>query len=304
MNVQLVEAFLAVVESQSITQAAKELYLTQSTVSARIKKLEDELGSALIERKKGSRFLELTASGKAFLQLAQRYRQLDREIASFQCNAVRHSLTIACPDSLSTILFQSLYQHLVASSLRFRLTIRTQQSPEIYSLIDRHEADVGFVFHQSRYSSILTEPAVKEKMVLLVSRNGDWPDRPIHPTELDKQFEVYLRWSDEIVLWHDFWWSLGEDPYVQLDTVALLSGFFEDGRCWALCPVSVALSLQNNHNISVRTCAEAIPDRTCYMLTRNNRAEKDEIRIFRETFFHYIRDWNLSEWPIVSKTSR
>lgn len=303
VNVMLIETFLSVVYNQSITKAANELFLSQSTVSSRLQQLETELGVKLIERKKGIRNIELTARGRAFLPVAQRYQQLDHEIAFFQSNEFSHSLTIACPDSLNAFLFPPLYQQLINADSHFNLTIRTQHSPEIYSMVDRYEADIGFVFHQSRYSNIVTELAVKEKMVLLVSAKGNWPERPIHPSELDKRFELYMRWSEEIVLWHDYWWGFDVNPYAQVDTAILLAGFFDDHRCWALCPVSVSRILQNNENIAVRTCAESIPDRASYILTRSNRIDAEEIRIFREHFFRYIRSLDLSTRLVVSNAS-
>lgn len=297
MNVMLIETFLSVVYNQSITKAANDLFLSQSTVSSRLQQLETELGVKLIERKKGIRNIELTARGRAFLPVAQRYQQLDREVAFFQSNESSYSLTIACPDSLNTYLFRPLYQQLINSEAHFHLNIRTQHSPEIYSMVDRYEAEIGFVFHQSRYTNVVTELAAKEKMLLLLSSRGNWPERPIHPSELDKRHELYMRWSEEIVLWHDYWWSVGVNPYAQVDTATLLAGFFDDPRCWALCPVSIAQSLRGNENITVRICAEPIPDRASYMLTRSNRIDTEEIRIFREHFFQYIRRLDLSSWP-------
>jgi len=298
MNIKLIQTFLSAVYNQSITKAANKLFLSQSTVSSRLQQLEAELGVKLIERKKGIRNIELTARGRAFLPIAQRYQQLDREVGFFQTNEISYSLTVACPDSLNIHLFRPLYHQLINAMPRFNLTIHTMQSPEIYSMLDHYEADVGFVFHQSRYSNIVTELAVKEKMVLLVSAKGNWPEKPIHPSSLDKRYELYMRWSDEIVLWHDFWWSLGVHPYAQVDTASLLSGLLEDSRCWALCPVSVANTLKNERNVAVRTCTEPIPDRSSYMLTRSDRIEVEEIRVFREFFFQYIHRMNLTTWPM------
>ena len=296
MNVMLIKTFLSVIYNQSITKAANELFLSQSTVSSRLQQLENELGFKLIERKKGIRNIELTARGRAFLPVAQRYQQLDREIASFQSSEFSYALTIACPDSLNIHLFRPLYLEMINATPHINLTVHTQQSPEIYSMLDRYEADVGFVFHQSRYRNMVTELVAKEKMVLLVSSKGKWPDKPIHPSQLDKRYELYMRWSEELVLWHDFWWGLGIPPYAEVDTASLLAGFLDDPRCWALCPVSVARNLMNNENVAVRLCSEDIPDRASYMLTRSDRIDTEEIRMFRERFFPFIQEQDLSTW--------
>jgi len=297
MNTTLIETFLSVVYNQSITKAANELFLSQSTVSSRLQQLETELGTKLIERKKGIRTIEPTAYGLAFIPLAQRYQQINQELSRFKSNAPHYSLTVACPDSLNIHLFRPLYQQLINADPHINLTILTQQSPEVYSILDHYDADVGFIFHQSRYNNVVTELAIKEKMVLLVSDNGSWPEGAIHPSSLDKKYEVYVRWSDEIVLWHDRYWSDAVHPYAQVDTASLLAGFLDNPHCWALCPVSVAKAIYKKANVSVRLCAEEIPERKSYMLTRSDRINTEEVRIFREYFYKYINSLDLSTWP-------
>jgi DNA-binding transcriptional LysR family regulator len=53
MDVTLARTFLAVVETGSFVEAAKRVFVTQSTVSMRIKLLEQQLGKKLFERSKG-----------------------------------------------------------------------------------------------------------------------------------------------------------------------------------------------------------------------------------------------------------
>lgn len=52
MNVELARTFLAVFDTGSFVHAAERIYVTQSTVSMRIKSLEQQLGKVLFERKK------------------------------------------------------------------------------------------------------------------------------------------------------------------------------------------------------------------------------------------------------------
>jgi len=68
MNIEHIESFLYVVKYKSIHKAAKALYLTQPTVSARIKSLEDALGITLFFRV--GRSISLTESGKEFIPFA------------------------------------------------------------------------------------------------------------------------------------------------------------------------------------------------------------------------------------------
>ena len=70
MNTSALQTFLAIVETGNLVRAAERLNVTQSTVTARLNSLEDDLGQRLFHRRKSG--AELTSSGFKF----QRYAQL------------------------------------------------------------------------------------------------------------------------------------------------------------------------------------------------------------------------------------
>src|SRR5271168_936538 len=65
LDVEAVQAFVLVADLKSFTRAAEALETTQSTVSLKIKRLEDGLGRRLLERT--PRLVRLSAEGNAFL---------------------------------------------------------------------------------------------------------------------------------------------------------------------------------------------------------------------------------------------
>ena len=62
-------AFEAVARRLSFSEAAAELFVTQSAISRQIKRLEDELGAALFVR--GTRHVEITQSGQMLLRAVE-----------------------------------------------------------------------------------------------------------------------------------------------------------------------------------------------------------------------------------------
>ena len=70
MDLNLVSAFVEVVEAQSFTAAAKALGLPKSSVSRRVTELEKELGVPLLHRT--TRKLSLTDAGRAYFAQAER----------------------------------------------------------------------------------------------------------------------------------------------------------------------------------------------------------------------------------------
>lgn len=69
MDVEQARTFLAVVETGSFMEASKRIFVTQSTVSARIKTMEEQLGKNLFERSKAG--VKLTPAGEQFQRHAQ-----------------------------------------------------------------------------------------------------------------------------------------------------------------------------------------------------------------------------------------
>jgi DNA-binding transcriptional LysR family regulator len=70
MDLNLVSAFVEVVEAQSFTAAARALGLPKSSVSRRVTELEKELGVPLLHRT--TRKLSLTDAGRAYFAQAER----------------------------------------------------------------------------------------------------------------------------------------------------------------------------------------------------------------------------------------
>src|SRR4030088_3057601 len=69
MDLRQLEYFVAVAEEQNFTRAAERVHISQSGVSAQIRRLEDDLGATLLDR--SGRRAPVTAAGAAALQHAR-----------------------------------------------------------------------------------------------------------------------------------------------------------------------------------------------------------------------------------------
>lgn len=64
MDIELARTFLAIVETGSFAEAAKKIHITQSTVSVRVKSLEEQLGRPVFQR--GASGSAMTDAGRRF----------------------------------------------------------------------------------------------------------------------------------------------------------------------------------------------------------------------------------------------
>lgn len=77
MNLATIQTFLAIVETGNLVRAAERLNVTQSTVTARLNTLEEEIGQRLFHRRKTG--AELTSAGFKFERYAQLMTDLWRQ---------------------------------------------------------------------------------------------------------------------------------------------------------------------------------------------------------------------------------
>ena len=68
MDIKNPEYILEIARQQSVTRAAQKLFITQSTLSQYLLKLESELNTPLFERKKNR--LVPTGAGQIYIQAA------------------------------------------------------------------------------------------------------------------------------------------------------------------------------------------------------------------------------------------
>src|SRR5437016_13152553 len=98
INLDLIRCFLTVVESGGVTQASKRLHVTQSGITLKIKRLEENLKCKLFKRT--VKPLELSAEGEVVLFLPPFFwTPVSAVFFMFNCSGVRSPQVIDSPES-------------------------------------------------------------------------------------------------------------------------------------------------------------------------------------------------------------
>jgi LysR family hydrogen peroxide-inducible transcriptional activator len=103
MNLQQLAYFVAIARSQNFTRAAESCLVAQPALSQQIRKLEEELGLPLFERRR--RGVELTVAGTTFLAYAEQVLQLvvegKQRVSDLQ-NMRRGVIAVMCLPTIAT----------------------------------------------------------------------------------------------------------------------------------------------------------------------------------------------------------
>lgn len=169
MQLDLIETFLDLIDSRSFNLTAERLGITQSTVSARVRTLEAELGSTLFQRGRsgatptaaGRRFEEHARAIKASWQLArQELGALDRH---------EGALRIACTVSLAESLLADWMDAILTANPSLALNVEADYSPQMIADLAFGNLDLGVLYAPRYLPEIQFELLLRQRFVLVSS---------------------------------------------------------------------------------------------------------------------------------------
>lgn len=301
MNQVDIETFLMLVRTKNITKTAENLFVSQPTVSHRLKLLEDELKVSLLVRKKGYKKVELTPKGEEFLPIAERWLSLMKETMMLQNSGEEMFLSIGCTDTLNNCIFNNLYRDILGDqSLKLKLNISTHYSQNIYELLETRTIDVGFVYHHLHYKNIISEPIMREKLYIVQESEGAIRKTRVHLDELDPEMEVSFMWETNYQIWHEQMISKGKRNSLEVDIYSLLVEFLKDRGRWAIAPVTVVNRLKSEQDVFVSEIADRRqpPERITYMIRNKDMSEpkRKTLDIFEQQIQQYFTDSGLDRY--------
>lgn len=301
MNHADIETFLMLVKTRNITKTAESLFVSQPTVSHRLKLLEEELDVPLLVRKKGYKKVELTPKGEEFIPIAQRWLSLMKETMQLRDSEEEMYLSVASTDTLNSCIFNDLYRSILHDAqLNLKLNISTHYSYVIYELLEKRTIDVGFVYHQCHFKNIVTEPVLREKMYIVQEWDSAIRKNQINIEELDPKNEITFLWEANYQIWHEQMISKGKRSSLEVDIYSLFSEFMRDKGRWAIAPVTVVNRLQREQKVFVSEIGNKRkpPERITYIVRHKDMNEEKikTLKVFEERIHQFFIESGLDRY--------
>lgn len=145
MNLKQLEAFVQVSESGSFSKAAKELFLTQPTISAHISSLEKELNVRLFIR--NTKEVSLSDDGKDLYRYAKQITDIEKAIEErfyMDSDDGKHFITIAASTIPAQYLLPKVLMCYRERYPKEQIKIMETDSSEVVTQVVDHMVDVGF----------------------------------------------------------------------------------------------------------------------------------------------------------------
>lgn len=181
------EIFVAVAECGKMSQAARNLFITQSSVSQAIAEIEKEYGVLLFERL--SRSLYLTETGRDFLTYAKKVLTLQSEMEGFLRDTSKlQKVRIGATVTVGTCLISPIILCLKEALPGIRAEITVANTNIVEDRLLKNQLDIGLVEGKIRHPDIVVENVMNDDMALICSPKSPFFGRQqIAVEELDSQ---------------------------------------------------------------------------------------------------------------------
>ena len=146
INFELYKVFYQVASSLSFSQAAQNLFLTQSAVSQNIKVLEQKLNVRLLYR--NTKQVRLTTEGELlFKHIEQAYHLImagERAVEELQ-SLTTGQLNIAASDTICKYYLLPYFQQFMKLYPKIKISVTNRTSPKCVELLHKGAVDVSIV---------------------------------------------------------------------------------------------------------------------------------------------------------------
>lgn len=192
MNLTLrqLQAFRAVADLGSFSEAAERLHLSQPALSATIRKLEEMLNVRLFDRT--TRQIALTPEGEELRRLANRlideFEAVSGDLQDYLARR-RGRVVVAALPSLAAVTLPRVLARFKAQHPGIDVIIRDTLHDQIQDLVDSGAADFGLTVTPAAHRDFSFEPLIVDRFVMVCPRGHrlakrrsvSWSDMVAYP---------------------------------------------------------------------------------------------------------------------------
>ena len=188
IDLQKIETFLYAAENLSFSETAKQLHLSQPTVSHQIKTLEQELGTILFERSGGS--LRLTEAGQMLLPWAQRLMHDTSDLQAMMSSLqdVVGELHIACSTTAGKYVLPQLAARFRQKYPGIQVRIPACTPEQVTLKLLEGDAHLGVLSREIHDPTLEMQEFFHDRIALIIPAHHRWANRSsIEPSDLLKE---------------------------------------------------------------------------------------------------------------------
>lgn len=272
-------------ETSNFTRAAAACFVTQSTLSAGLKELENLLGAQLVERDR--QFVHLTPVGAAVTERARVLLAQAEDLADLAATGARPmsgTLRLGAIPTIAPFLLPSLLPVVRDRHPELRLALREDLSANLVARLGDGELDFALLALPYESEGLLVKPLFEDELWLVAP--ADDPSLADSTAVLDQALTDRLLFLEEGHCLRDHTLQackpsrLASADAIEATSLLTLVQMVESGLGVALVPqLAVQAGLLNATRLASRPLSAPAPRRTIALLARRSTARLAEFNV-------------------------
>lgn len=189
MNIRKLKVFYATAISLNMTKVAKELYISQPSVSQCIHEIEEELGVVLFDRI-GKR-IYLTNEGNVYLKYTRRILNLYEESVEMVKkinNKESGKIRIGASTTIGIYILPDIIKDFVEEHKGIEISLIVENTTNIEKLILENKIDFAYVEGDIQSEEITVENQWTDELVFICSKKHPWASKfELNKEELENE---------------------------------------------------------------------------------------------------------------------
>ena len=201
MDIDYIHEFVVLADTGNYMEAADKLFLTQSSLTRHIQKLEAALGVLLFDR--STRHIELNKYGNLFMPYARQISQLQKEYTTTFCNELnreRGTIRIGAIPVMAQYQITDILARFQQENRNFMLDIQEADSLKLIQMLRDEEIDFAVIRESDDASSAFCKIPITQDTLAALMPAG-------HPLAVKDHIELKQLYRDSFLL-------LGRDTFM------------------------------------------------------------------------------------------
>jgi DNA-binding transcriptional LysR family regulator len=283
-RLQQMRGFYYAVRSQNISHAAKELELSQSTISLQIKSLEDDLGIKLLDR--GNKDIFLTKDGEEFYEMAcpliQEFESIAKNFQLKKTSEKRHNIKIAVHHVAISYLMPKVIANFRKIYPEINIILQNVSPNEAIDRIIKEESDIAIFPNLQKAPELELIEVASYKPILIMSKNNPLKDFEIKSLQDLKRYNL-IRIDKNLItlpLFEEAFKTYGYEGSIEFENGnwEMLTKLVKKNDFAAI--VSTICVENDDRELISLDLSDLFPDMTYFVAIKNKIIQSDIVRDF------------------------
>lgn len=170
MNLDSLKVFYVAANNNSFSQTAKDLYISQSSVSLQIKHLEEQWDCLLFERT--TKKVSLTPAGEVLYRQVKKLlsvmKETENELQQLK-GFVHGDLKVGASLTIGEHILPFILAEYNRQYPKVNMDLKVYNSEQIVEKLHKHEINLGFIESMLSYPALKQVPFAEDELIIIVS---------------------------------------------------------------------------------------------------------------------------------------